>query len=232
MQQRLNKPGSNRPIAENTRGSLSKLAEATSVEITLAVPLAIDGWLYDLMRALADDIAAMEVDQRDHINYELNDCFAKYRQLVRIFPQLKAYRKAQSRDRFQPPDTRVEEALEAIIHFFADQQESGNVLSYSLSLEMKDLMDKLTELKRAMSAQSGGKRKPINPSIDDEIVVHRQIATSVGAVWSWIISPERKLERLRLPREEQKHLVSAYKLVEQRLATHMEFYQNYWLYWY
>ncbi|MFL9829156.1 hypothetical protein, partial [Rhodoplanes sp. SY1] len=223
---------SNRACSVETRARIVDLHRSIQKTLADAIELEINGRLLDMLRALADEIADRDLGASDPVHRAFHDFVARYKQLDRMFPRLKAYRRALAKDRFDTPSADVRTAIEEILSSLGDRAVSGRAVSSSLAKEMRHLAKKLAALHTHidMPDRRGSDGRRSLPDATAE--AHHDAATRVLAIWRWLSDPERRLGAAGIPAAERDHVATVYRNVYVKLKPRMLLYIEFVLGWY
>jgi hypothetical protein len=193
---------------------------------TSATTLDSNGALVWVLRIIDLDKADGLIPQNDEIVYHASDLYGVYNRLERIFPKLRPYRQMEARDRFQPPDTEVENAIRSVCQSFGNPEIAGGALSPRLSEELKQAGEEVDNAKKLAETES------VTKTLDVNVESHADVATRSLAVWSWLSNASDRLVKLGKKAEDVEKAVEGYEKLYGRLAPHMVRYIEYLLRWF
>jgi hypothetical protein len=175
---------------------------------------------------IALDSADGLIPQNEEIEYHASDLVGVYNRLERIFPKLQSYRKMEARDRFQLPDTDVENAIRSVCQSFGNPKIAGDALSPGLSEELKQAGEEIDNARKLADTETTEKTRDIN------VESHADVATRSLAVWGWLSNASDRLMNVGKEAEDLEKAIEAYEKLYGRLAPHMVRYIEYLLKWF
>lgn len=203
------------------------LHQAVAVEFSDGDPLAINRNIVWVLRVLAHDKADGVIPQNDELEYYAGDLYGYYNWLEHIFPKLKAYRKMDARNRFEPPTVQVERDIAIVYESFGNPVISQKALSSELSAELKQAGEGIEEAKVFADNNS-----VVDKAMDVTVESHTDAATRSLAVWSWLANSREKFAKSGKKAEEVEIAIENYEKLYKRVSPHMTEYIAYLLKWF
>jgi hypothetical protein len=219
--------GGNFRCSDRLRASAYNLSRvAAAVDVYQCDYLGFNRELVWVLRMIALDSADGLIPQNEEIEYHASDLVGVYNRLERIFPKLQSYRKMEARDRFQLPDTDVENAIRSVCQSFGNPKIAGDALSPGLSEELKQAGEEIDNARKLADTETTEKTRDIN------VESHADVATRSLAVWGWLSNASDRLMNVGKEAEDLEKAIEAYEKLYGRLAPHMVRYIEYLLKWF
>jgi hypothetical protein len=214
-------------FSDRLRTRAHKLSQVVSgVDVRQCDHLGFNRELRWVLRAIALDSADGLIPQHDEIEYHASDLYGVYNRLERIFPKLRPYRGMEARDRFQLPDTDVENAIRSVCRSFGNPEIAGGALSPRLSEELKQAGEAIDSARKLAETES------INKTLDINVESHTDAATRSLSVWGWVSSASERLVKAGKRVEDVEKAIEGYEKLYGQLAPEMAKYIEYLLKWF